>query len=100
MLALLSNPGWEAQKAERPWQGRLAEHTGCDKSAKLTGGLWGSLRFRSLDVSVPDRLAAPVASDTECPEQPSIRADRGGNRIRHLVLCAPRNDGLLVSGSI
>jgi hypothetical protein len=41
-----------------------------------------------------------VASDTKCPEQPSIRADREANRIRHLVLCAPRNDGLLVSGSI
>ena len=56
--------------------------------------------LRSLDLSVPDRLAAPVASDTKCPEQPSIRAEREANRIRHLVLCAPRKDGLLVSGAI
>ena len=51
MLALLSNPGWEAQRVERPWQGRLAEHTGCDKSESTnpTGGPCGSLRFRSQD---------------------------------------------------
>jgi len=46
------------------------------------------------------RLVAPVASDTKYPEQPSIRAVRGVNRRRHLVLRAPRNDELLVSGAI
>ncbi len=33
MLADLSNLGWEAQRAERPQGGRLADHTRCDTAA-------------------------------------------------------------------